>query len=119
MSSAHQCATLKSSSSCSHGYPPRGRAVLGVMLGVPLGEWIGGREKVLCNCSWERGERDGGQVSLQPPKSWQKEGRRCSSSGATVSCIPGEVHGGAGCPLSAHGHCTEHISMCSHGGDEG
>ena len=65
---------------------------------MPLGEQIGGRETVLCNCSWEGGMRDGGEVSMQPPKSAQEEDRRCSGRRATVPCSLGEAHSEGGCP---------------------
>ena len=57
-------------------------------------------------------------TALQTLRSLQKEGRRCSRHRAEVSCSPEKDHAGADCPLAAaaHGHHTEQISPCSHGG---
>lgn len=62
------------------------------------------------------------ESALQTQKSVQKENRRCSRHGAELPCSPGEANGGVGCPPrlpQCHGHCTEQISVCSHGGAHG
>lgn len=51
------------------------------------------------------------EAALQPPRSVQEEGRRCSRHGAEAPCSTGEAHGGVGHPLAAHRHHTEQIFM--------
>ena len=87
----------------SNAGPASGRADLNV------------RENLLCNSSWERGVRNARPAAVWAPRSVQEEGRRRSRRGAAAPCSPGETHKGAGCSAASR-HCTEQISMCSHGG---
>lgn len=50
--------------------------------------------------------------STAVPRSMQTLGMRCSWHRAESPCIPGKIHGGAGCP-AAHRHHVKQISMCS------
>jgi len=74
------------------------------------------REKLLYNSSWKREWKTLTETSLLPPRSVQKEGRRCSSLRAAAPCSPEEVHRGAGCPSAAQGHHVEQISTQSRRG---
>ena len=48
-------------------------------------------------CNWERRVKNEREAALQPPRSVQEEGRRCSKHEAEVHCRPWRgAHGGAG-----------------------
>jgi len=59
------------------------------------------------------------EMAQLTPRSVQKEGRSSTRHGAEAPYSLGEAHGGTGCLPAAHGHHTEQISMCSHGGAHG